>query len=105
MFAAVAREMDSRGRSDAAARLEGWLVEAGFGSVDPGERRLAYSGDDLVRQVPYVAAVVESTLPSLGGTPDARVLPLEAGLADLRALPATPGAALGWTVHKAHALH
>jgi hypothetical protein len=36
-------------------------VEAGFAAVDPGERRLANSGA-LTRQVPYVVAVVESTL-------------------------------------------
>ena len=96
LFQAVARAMDTTGRSDAGARLSGWLVDAGFGSVDPGERRLSYSGSSLARQVPYVTAVVESTLASLP-TPE-----LEDGLADLRALAETPGAALGWVVHKAH---
>jgi ubiquinone/menaquinone biosynthesis C-methylase UbiE len=104
LFAAVARAMDTTGRSDAGARLESWLVEAGFSSVDPGERRLAYSGDDLARQVPYVTEVIESTLASLVAMPDASASRLEAGLADLRALPTTPDAELGWVVHKASAV-
>jgi ubiquinone/menaquinone biosynthesis C-methylase UbiE len=103
LFAAVARAMDASGRSDAGARLESWLVEAGFSSVDPGERRLAYSGDELARQVPYVAAVVESTLAALVETQAASLSQLEAGLSDLRALAARPDAVLGWVVYKANA--
>src|SRR5712691_3798570 len=96
LYAAVARAMDASGRSDAGTRVAGWLTEARFTSVDPGERRLAYSGDDLARQVPYVASVVESTLSALVQMPDASASGLDAGLADLRSLPATPSAALGW---------
>jgi ubiquinone/menaquinone biosynthesis C-methylase UbiE len=104
LFAAVARTMDEGGRSDAGARLETWLIEAGFGSVDPGERRLAYAGDDLARQVPYVSEVVESTLAAPPELPDAATSPLEAGFAELRALPATPDTALGWVLYKAKAV-
>jgi len=104
LFATVAGAMDASGRSDAGRRVAGWLAEAGFASVDPGERRLAYSGDDLARQVPYVAAVVESILPGLVQMPDASASRLDAGLADMRALPATPNAVLGWVVHKANAV-
>ena len=68
-------------------------MKAGFGSVDPGERRLHYSGGELLLQVPYVAAVVESTLGRQH----------EAGLAELKTLATRPGAALGFTVHKATA--
>lgn len=97
LFAEVVRTMEVNGRSDTGARLEGWLVEAGFGSVDPGERRLSYSGDELLREVPYVAAVVESTL-------ERHLSPgHEAGLAELKALSTAPGASLGFTVHKATA--
>jgi ubiquinone/menaquinone biosynthesis C-methylase UbiE len=103
LFAAVVRAMDASGRSDAGAQLESWLAEAGFRSVDSGERRLAYSGDDLARQVPYVASVVESTLAALA-EPEAAASRLEAGVADLRAFPATPDATLGWIVHKANAV-
>jgi ubiquinone/menaquinone biosynthesis C-methylase UbiE len=102
LFATVARAMDATGRSDAGSRVAGWLTEAGFASVDPGERRLAYAGDDLARQVPYVAAVVESTLPALAEMPDAPASQRDAGLADLRSLPTKPGAAVGWIVHKAN---
>jgi ubiquinone/menaquinone biosynthesis C-methylase UbiE len=104
LFAAVARTMEANGRSDTGARLPGWLVEAGFGSVDPGERRLHYSADGLLRQVPYVAAVVESTLATLLGAGRASGQ-LEAGLAELKALSSTPDAALGWIVHKATAVN
>jgi ubiquinone/menaquinone biosynthesis C-methylase UbiE len=103
LFAAVARAMDASGRSDAGARLASWLLEAGFESVDPGERRLTYSGEGLARQVPYVAAVVESTLSALLDMPGASAAQLEAGLADLQALPATAGAAIGWALYKARA--
>jgi len=94
MFAAVARTMGTRGWNDAGSRLEGWLHEAGFERVDPGERKLAYSGAELARQVPYVSAVVEATL---GDEADP-------GVSALRALTETPGASLGWDVHKAHAI-
>jgi ubiquinone/menaquinone biosynthesis C-methylase UbiE len=104
VFATVARTMDAGGRSDAGARLESWLVDAGFGSVDPGERRLHYAGDDLARQVPYVYDVVESTLAALLELPDEATSRLEAGLAELRALSATPNAALGWVLYKARAV-
>jgi ubiquinone/menaquinone biosynthesis C-methylase UbiE len=95
LFAAVASAMDAGGRSDAGSRVSGWLGEAGFASVDPGVRRLEYSDDGLARQIPYVVSVIESTL---SGHPV-----LEEGLAALRLLLETPNAAIGWTVHKAHA--
>ena len=96
--------MEGAARSDAGTRLPEWLVEAGFTSVDPGEIRLAYADEDLNRQVPYVAAVVESTLPTLLQTSRASAPQLKAGFAELRALPTTPNAALGWVVHKAKAV-
>jgi ubiquinone/menaquinone biosynthesis C-methylase UbiE len=104
LFVAVAHAMEAAARSDAGTRLPGWLVEAGFMAVDPGEIRLAYSGEHLTRQVPYVAAVVESTLPALAETPSAYAPQLKAGFAELRALPTIPNAALGWVVHKAKAV-
>lgn len=104
LFAAVARAMDTTGRSDAGTHLAGWLEEAGFASIDPGERRLAYSGKDLARQAGYAADVVESTLAALVQMPGASASQLEAGLTALRALPATSGAVLGWVVHKARAV-
>ena len=63
-----------------------------------------YSGRDLARQVAYVAAVIESTLPGLAAMPDAAASQFETGLAELRALPMVADAVLGWTVHKAHAV-
>ncbi len=105
VFTTVARAMDGGGgRSDTASRLPGWLDEAGFSRVDPGERKLRYTGDGLARQVPYVADVVQATLPDLVRLEGSSAVLLEQGLADIRALPEQPGAAMGWTVHKAHAV-
>jgi ubiquinone/menaquinone biosynthesis C-methylase UbiE len=104
VFTTVAAAMEARGRSDTGSRLPGWLADAGFAEVDPGERRLHYTGAGLARQVPYVADVVEATLPDLVQMPGASRALLEAGLADLRALPATPGAAMGWAIHKSTAV-
>src|SRR6266498_3906975 len=104
LFVTVAHAMEAAARSDAGTRLPEWLVEAGFTSVDPGEIRLAYSGEDLTRQVPYVVAVVESTLPTLAQTSGKSAPPLEAGFSELCALPTIPNAALGWVVHKAKAV-
>jgi hypothetical protein len=95
--------MESTGRSDAGAHLGGWLIDACFDCVDPGERRLAYTGVELGRQLPYVTAVFESTLAEFAAASDATEERLRAGVADLRALGATPRASLGWTVHKAKA--
>jgi ubiquinone/menaquinone biosynthesis C-methylase UbiE len=103
LFAAVARAMDSAGRSDTGSHLARWIVEAGFMRLDPGERRLAWSGDELARQADYAAAVVESTLSALAGASNATAATLEAGVTALRALPETPGAAIGWVVHKSTA--
>lgn len=105
LFATMARAMESTGRSDAGSHLAGWLADARFTSVEPGERRLFYSGADLTRQAEYLVVLLESVLPSLVGMPGAPAEEeLRAGLADVRALPGKPGAALGWVVHKASAL-
>jgi ubiquinone/menaquinone biosynthesis C-methylase UbiE len=103
LFRAVATAMDSSGRSDAGPQLEGWLVEAGFSTIDPGERRLMYSGTGLARQLPYVIAVVESTLAQIAAASDVADARLRTGVADLRSLEATPAAALAWTAYKASA--
>lgn len=104
LVAAVAGAMDASGRSDAGSRVAGWLEEAGFVSVDPGVRRLVYAGDALARQVPYVTAVIESTLEGASDAVAPSAPVLDAGLTHLRALVDTPGAELGWVVHKAHAV-
>jgi SAM-dependent methyltransferase len=103
VFTTVAAAMDAGGRSDTGTRLPGWLEQAGFAKVDPGERKLSYGGAALARQVPYVADVVEATLPDLLRVSASPEL-LEQGLADLRALPETPGAAIGWDIHKSVAV-
>jgi ubiquinone/menaquinone biosynthesis C-methylase UbiE len=100
LFDAMAAAMETSGRSDAGTRLPGWLGDAGFSDVDPGERRCHYEGGELTRHVAYVESVVEATLPELKQMKGASASQLEAGAAHLRGLPAIPGAAIGWTIHK-----
>ena len=100
LLRAMVRGMAAAGWSDAGTRLPGWLSDAGFGDVDPGERPFSFAGDDLVRQARYAAEVMESALPALAELPGAREDELRAGLADLRSLGDQPGARLGWVVHK-----
>ncbi len=104
LFDAMAQAMDDVGRSDAGTRLPGWLVDAGFVHVEPGVRRLHYSGVELGRHVAYVASVVNATLPALRELHMVSETDLELGVAHLKALPAIPGAAIGWEVHKSHAV-
>ena len=104
VFTTVAAAMDAGGRSDTGTRLPGWLEEAGFPTVVPGELKLNYAGDALARQVPYVANVVEATLPDLMQVSAAPAALLGQGLADLRALPGIPVAAMGWDIHKSRAV-
>lgn len=105
LFGAVIRAMDTTARSDAGTHLGGWLSEAGFASVDPGARHLAYSGTALARHAPYLAAFLAGMLPALVEmTDEPSASQLEAGLAEIRALPATPGAAFETVIHKAKAV-
>lgn len=104
LAAAVAQAMDATGRSDAGRCLPEWLAQAGFSKVDPGEHRLVYHGRSIARQAPYVASVIQSTLPGLAGTPNASTSQLAKGLVELLALPDDADAALGSTVHKANAV-
>ena len=85
-------------------RLPGWLAEAGFRYVDPGERAFSWQGGDLARQANYAADVMESALDALlhlSGTAEAE---LQTGLAHLRGLPRRHAASLGWVVHKSTAV-
>jgi hypothetical protein len=84
--------------------LPGWLREAGFRAVDPGERPFSFQDEDLARQALYAADVMESALPALAQLPGASEEDLRRGLADLRDLTHQPDARLGWVVHKSTAL-
>ena len=104
LFDAMAMAMETSGRSDAGSRLPGWLADAGFVDVDPGERPCRYAGAELARQVAYVESVVDATLPELAQLEGSSATELEAGAAHLRALPEIAGAAIGWTFHKSRAV-
>jgi hypothetical protein len=101
---AMVRGMAAAGWSDAGTRLPGWLEEAGFLEVDPGERPVWWQGDDLTAEVAYAADVIESALPALAQLPGVSEDELREGLEDLRSLPTRPGAGLGWVIHKSIAL-
>jgi ubiquinone/menaquinone biosynthesis C-methylase UbiE len=105
LFSTMVQGMAAGGRSDAGTHLPRWLSEAGFGDVDPGERHVWWEGAELRRQANYAADVMESALPAmveLPGAPSEQVL--RRGLADVRGLADHPGAGLGWTIHKSHAV-
>jgi ubiquinone/menaquinone biosynthesis C-methylase UbiE len=103
LFRAMVQGMAAAGWSDAGTRLPGWLEEAGFQEIEPGERHFRWQGEDLASQASYAADVVESALGSLVQQPGASEAELRQGLADLRALPSLPEAGLGWVVHKSTA--
>jgi ubiquinone/menaquinone biosynthesis C-methylase UbiE len=104
LFSTMVQGMAARGRSDAGTHLPRWLTEAGFGEVDPGERRVWWQGAELARQANYAADVMESALAAMVELPGApSETQLRRGLADLRRLVDQPGSGLGWTIHKSHA--
>jgi SAM-dependent methyltransferase len=100
LVGAMVQGMDAAGWSDAGTRLPGWLEEAGFRDVEPGERPFWWQGNDLAEEAVYAADVLESALPSLARLGGVDGPTLHAGLDDLRALASRPSAGLGWVVHK-----
>lgn len=104
LLRAMVQGMAASGWSDAGTRLPGWLHEAGFRAVDPGERTFWWQGEDLAGQAGYAADVMESALPALAQLPGAVEEELRAGLKDLRRLATGPAAGLGWTLHKSTAV-
>jgi ubiquinone/menaquinone biosynthesis C-methylase UbiE len=104
LMRAMVRGMADAGWSDAGTRLPGWLREAGFRDIGEGERPFWWQDDDLATQANYAADVLESALPALAALPEVDEIEVRSGLDDLRRLAATPGAGLGWVVHKSTAV-
>ena len=104
LFRAMVAGMAASGWSNAGTKLPGWLAEAGFRDVDPGERAFSWQGGDLARQANYAADVMESALDALLQLPGTAEDELRTGLAHLRGLPGRHGASLGWVVHKSTAV-
>jgi ubiquinone/menaquinone biosynthesis C-methylase UbiE len=100
LVGAMVQGMVAAGWSDAGTRLPGWLEEAGFRDIEPGERTFWWQGNDLAGEANYAADVLESALPSLAQLRGVDEPTLRSGLDDLRALSSRPGAGLGWVVHK-----
>jgi ubiquinone/menaquinone biosynthesis C-methylase UbiE len=104
LFTTMVQGMAATGRSDAGTHLPRWLSEAGFGEIDPGERRVWWEGAELARQANYAADVMESALAAMVELPGApSEQQLRRGLADLRGLVDQPGSGLGWIIHKSYA--
>lgn len=101
---AMVRGMGASGWSDAGTRLPGWLDEAGFREIDPGERTFWWQGENLASQSRYAADVIESALDALAQLPGTDEEELRRGLADLRRLPEIEGAGLGYVMHKSAAV-
>ena len=101
---AMVRGMAAAGWSDAGTRLPGWLEEAGFREIEPGERPVWWQGEDLAAEAAYAGDVIESALPALAQLPGVSEDELRAGLGDLRGLPTQPGGGLGWVIHKSTAI-
>jgi ubiquinone/menaquinone biosynthesis C-methylase UbiE len=104
LFRAMVAGMAASGWSDAGTRLPGWLAEAGFRDVAPGERAFSWQGADLARQANYAADVMESALDALLQLPGTTEDELQTGLAHLRDLRSRHEARLGWVVHKSTAV-
>jgi ubiquinone/menaquinone biosynthesis C-methylase UbiE len=105
LYDAIALAMRTFGQDDAGAQLWGWLDEAGFGGIDPGERLYAWRGTDTASIARYVADVVESSIAeftALPGGPDESTL--RRALGELRALGDDPGARMRTIIHKARAV-
>jgi ubiquinone/menaquinone biosynthesis C-methylase UbiE len=81
LFRAMVAGMAASGWSDAGTRLPGWLAEAGFRNIDPGERAFSWQGGDLARQANYAADVMESALDALLQLPGTTEDQLQTGLA------------------------
>jgi SAM-dependent methyltransferase len=101
---ALVRGMAAAGWSDAGTRLPGWLEEAGFREIDPGERPFWWQGEELAAEASYASDVAESALPALLELPGTSEVELRAGLEHLRGLAEHAGAGLGWVVHKSTAV-
>lgn len=94
--------MDHGGRSDAGARLGGWLRSAGFKRIEDRRLRFSPKGAALVREVDYMLGFIEPALPAMAALPGAPPLALlEQGLRDWRRGARNPRGRLDLEVHKA----
>ena len=101
---ALLQTMRAFGQGDAGTQLWGWLDEAGFAGIEPGERLFSYRGPEVGPVARYLADAIAATLSeiaSLPGRPDQETL--RRGLEDLQALDRHPGAWLRFVIHKAQA--
>ena len=64
-------------------------------------RTRIYDNPDILPYFEQATPVEELAHARIGSRPARRIQ--SRGLEDLRALPSTPGSAMGWDVHKAHA--
>ncbi|MFZ0042783.1 MAG: hypothetical protein WAK93_15845 [Solirubrobacteraceae bacterium] len=83
---AVGEAMRAYGQSDPGTQLWGWLDEAGFSNIDPGERLFSFRHSEVDPLARYLADVVEATVSDIASaatTADEETL--RRGVRDLRA--------------------
>lgn len=105
LWSAVRQAMRAFGQDDAGTQLAGWLDDAGFADIDPGERLLSYRGAEVTPDARWLANAVEATIAdvaSLPGAPDEATL--RQGLEELGALGDQPGHRIRYIIHKATAV-
>jgi ubiquinone/menaquinone biosynthesis C-methylase UbiE len=98
---AIGEAMRAFGQSDAGTQLWGWLDEAGFSNIDPGERLFSFRHPEVAPWARYLADVVEATvsdIASVATTADEETL--RRGVGELRAGTAH---SIRCAIHKARA--
>jgi ubiquinone/menaquinone biosynthesis C-methylase UbiE len=105
LWSAVRQAMRTFGQEDAGPRLRGWLEEAGFTDVDPGERLFSFHGAEVTRNAHWMTDGAQATITDIAALPDTPdEATLQRGLDELRALGDSPEAELSYVVNKASAV-
>lgn len=105
LWSGLVRAMRAFGQEDAGTQLWGWLDEAGFTGIEPGEQLFAYRGPAVAPTIGYLADVFDSVHDSLRALPDVvSATTLADGMRELRALADRPDARLRFVLHKARAV-
>jgi ubiquinone/menaquinone biosynthesis C-methylase UbiE len=101
---ALVETMRLFGQHDAGTQLWGWLDQAGFGDIEPGERLFSYQGAEAGPTAAYLADAIAATITDIADIPRvANETTLRRGLRELRELGDNPEAWLRFVIHKAQA--
>jgi ubiquinone/menaquinone biosynthesis C-methylase UbiE len=101
---ALVEAMRLFGQHDAGTQLWGWLDQAGYRDIEPGERLFSYRGIEVSPAAAYVADAIAATVTDIADIPSvADEATLRQGLRELRDLADNPDAWLRFVIHKAQA--